>query len=367
MSKELILENITKKFGQIVAVQDIKLEVKAGEFVCFLGPSGCGKTTTLRMIAGFDKPTKGLIKFDGEVINDITPQNRNFGIVFQSYALFPHMSVSENIGFGLKMRKVTKDQIAARVDELLDLVGLADQKHKYPPELSGGQQQRVALVRSLATYPQILLLDEPLSALDAQIRLNLRAEIKRFQVELGITMIYVTHDQEEALAISDRVIVMNQGSIEQIDQPIEIYQKPKTHFVAGFVGKSNFFEGKLSGNTVTNENTELNLVVSQDALRTRQTTSRNVTLAIRPEKILIFKNSQHSQDNYERTNLKKGVIEAITFLGVIVRIVVKLADKHIMVDITERRFAQRLLKMGAAVSLYFPPEDFLVFQSSKEV
>ena len=367
MSKELILENITKEFGQIVAVQDINLEVKAGEFVCFLGPSGCGKTTTLRMIAGFEKPTKGLINFDGEIINDVTPQNRNFGIVFQSYALFPHMSVFENIGFGLKMRKVSKDQIAERVDDLLNLVGLADQKYKYPQALSGGQQQRVALVRSLATYPQILLLDEPLSALDAQIRLNLRAEIKRFQLELGITMIYVTHDQEEALAISDRVIVMNKGFIEQIDKPVEIYQKPKTQFVAGFVGKSIFFEGELSGNTVVNENTELNLVVSQDTLRALQTTSRSVTLAIRPEKILIFKDSQYSQDKYERTNLKKGVIESITFLGVIVRIVVKLADKHIMVDITERRFAQSLLKMGDAVSLYFPPEYFLVFQSSKEV
>jgi putative spermidine/putrescine transport system ATP-binding protein len=367
MSKELILENITKKFGQIVAAQDINLEVKAGEFVCFLGPSGCGKTTTLRMIAGFERPTKGLIKFDGEVINDITPQNRNFGIVFQSYALFPHMSVFENIGFGLKMRKVSKDQITARIDELLNLVGLADQKYKYPPELSGGQQQRVALVRSLATYPQILLLDEPLSALDAQIRVNLRAEIKRFQIELGITMVYVTHDQEEALAISDRVIVMNQGFIEQIDKPIEIYQKPKTQFVAGFVGKSNFFEGELSGNTVANENTGLNLVVSQDTLRTLQTTSRNVTLAIRPEKVLIFKDSWHPQDKYERTNLKKGIIEAVTFLGVIVRIVVKLADKHIMVDITERRFAKSLLKMGDAVSLYFPPEDFLVFQSEREM
>jgi len=361
MSKELILENITKKFGEIVAVQDIDLEVKAGEFVSFLGPSGCGKTTTLRMIAGFDRPTKGVIKFDGEVINDITPQNRNFGIVFQSYALFPHMNVSENIGFGLKMRKVSKDQIAARVDELLNLVGLTDQKYKYPPELSGGQQQRVALVRSLATYPQILLLDEPLSALDAQIRVNLRAEIKRFQVELGITMVYVTHDQEEALAISDRVIVMNQGFIEQIDKPVEIYQKPKTQFVASFVGKSNFFEGELSGNTIANENPELNLVVSQGTLRKLQTKSRNVTLAIRPEKVLIFKNSQHSQDKYERANLKKGVIEAITFLGVIVRIVVKLADKHILVDITERRFAHSLLKMEDAVSLYFPPEGFLVF------
>ena len=248
MPKNLVLEHITKRFDKIVAVRDMNLEVQQGEFICFLGPSGCGKTTTLRMIAGFEIPTEGIIKYDGKIINDLSPQKRNFGIVFQSYALFPHMTVAENVGFGLKMRKVPKDQIEKRVDELLEMVGLEDQKYKYPPELSGGQQQRVALIRSLATYPEILLLDEPLSALDAKIRVNLRAEIKRVQVELGITMIYVTHDQEEALSISDRVIVMNHGYIEQVDRPIEIYKNPKTKFVADFVGTSNFFEGTLHGN-----------------------------------------------------------------------------------------------------------------------
>ena len=363
MSKDLILTNITKKFDQIVAVRDMNLSVKEGEFVCFLGPSGCGKTTTLRMIAGFEIPTSGTVQYDGEVINDIIPQKRNFGIVFQSYALFPHMTVAENVGFGLKMRKVPKAQIKKRVDELLELVGLSDQKYKRPPELSGGQQQRVALVRSLATYPQILLLDEPLSALDAKIRVNLRAEIKKVQTELGITMIYVTHDQEEALSISDRVIVMNEGYIEQIDKPINIYKNPGTRFVADFVGTSNFFEGELWGNTVTNKETGLKFTISKDAPGTFKSAQGNVNISIRPEKTQLFKDKQKLPKDFEKMNLKEGTIEVVTFLGVIVRSLVKLADKHVIVDITEKDFEKSMMKMGDTVTLYFPPEDFLVFES----
>ncbi len=363
MGKDLLLENITKKFDQIVAVRDMNLEVKEGEFVCFLGPSGCGKTTTLRMIAGFETPTKGIVRYDGKVINDVIPQKRNFGIVFQSYALFPHMSVAENVGFGLKMRKVPKSQINTRVDELLDLVGLADQKYKHPPELSGGQQQRVALIRSLATYPEILLLDEPLSALDAKIRVNLRAEIKKVQVELGITMIYVTHDQEEALSISDRVIVMNQGYIEQVNKPIEIYKNPQTQFVADFVGTSNFFDGELSGNSIISKDTTLNFVVSQNMLNTIQSTEEKVTLSIRPEKVRLFKDIKDLPKSYEKTNIKEGKIEVVTFLGVIVRSLINVSGKRIIVDITEKDFEKSFLKMRDKVTLYFSPEDFLVFQS----
>lgn len=362
MSKDLILTNITKKFGQIVAVRDMNLSVKEGEFVCFLGPSGCGKTTTLRIIAGFEIPTSGTVRYDGEVINDVIPQKRNFGIVFQSYALFPHMTVAENVGFGLKMRKVAKAQIKKRVDELLELVELSDQKHKRPPELSGGQQQRVALVRSLATYPQILLLDEPLSALDAKIRVNLRAEIKKVQTELGITMIYVTHDQEEALSISDRVIVMNEGYIEQVDKPINIYKNPGTRFVADFVGTSNFFEGVLKGNTVINKETGLKFTISKAAPGTLKSAQGNVNIAIRPEKTQLFKDTQKFPRDFEKMNLKKGTIEVVTFLGVIVRSLVKLADKHVIVDITEKDFEKSMMKIGDAVTLYFPPEDFLVFE-----
>jgi len=363
MEKDIVLENITKKFDKITAVRDMNLQVKEGEFVCFLGPSGCGKTTTLRMIAGFEVPTNGTIRYKGEVINDVTPQKRNFGIVFQSYALFPHMTVAENVGFGLKMRKIPKSKIEARVDELLELVGLTDQKKKYPPELSGGQQQRAALVRSLATYPEILLLDEPLSALDAKIRVNLRAEIKRVQTELGITMIYVTHDQEEALSISDRVIVMKNGFIEQIDKPIEIYKNPKTRFVADFVGTSNFFEGELKKHTVVNDKTGISFNVTADALKAAGITSGPITLSIRPEKIVLLSDRQSTGSDYERTNIKKGTIEVVTFLGVIVRSLVKLAGQRIIVDITETEFEGQRISMGDTVSLYFPPGDFLAFRS----
>jgi putative spermidine/putrescine transport system ATP-binding protein len=356
--KDLSLENLTKKFDQITAVRNMNLEVKEGEFVCFLGPSGCGKTTTLRMIAGFEIPTSGTIRYSGKIINHIIPQKRNFGIVFQSYALFPHMTVAENVGFGLKMHKVPKSTIMKRVDELLELVDLTDQKFKRPPELSGGQQQRVALIRSLATYPEILLLDEPLSALDAKIRVNLRAEIKKVQVELGITMIYVTHDQEEALSISDRVIVMNSGYIEQVDKPIEIYKNPNTSFVADFVGTSNFFQGERKDSNVTDGKTGLSFHIPEDSLQSKGDV---LSLSIRPEKIQLYKDPHDVSHKLEKSNLKNGSIEVVTFLGVIVRALVKIADKHVIVDITEKDFEKSLLKMGDSVLLYFPPEDFLVF------
>jgi putative spermidine/putrescine transport system ATP-binding protein len=362
MGKDLILDNLNKKFDQVVAVRDMNLCVKEGEFVCFLGPSGCGKTTTLRMIAGLEVPTDGTITYDGKIINKIIPQKRNFGIVFQSYALFPHMTVAENVGFGLKMRKVSKDRMNKRVDELLELVGLGDQKLKRPPELSGGQQQRVALVRSLATYPQILLLDEPLSALDAKIRVNLRAEIKRVQVDLGITMIYVTHDQEEALSISDRVIVMNKGYIEQVDKPIAIYKNPGSKFVADFVGTSNFFEGDLQGDIVNNKETGQKFKVSTKTLSALKSKKGSVSISVRPEKIHLFRNEKDIPSGFEKINQKKGIITVVTFLGVIVRSLVNFAGRHVIVDITEKDFEKSLIKMGDTVTLYFPPEDFLLFE-----
>jgi putative spermidine/putrescine transport system ATP-binding protein len=366
MAKDLILEKLTKKFDRITAVRDMNLEVKEGEFVCFLGPSGCGKTTTLRMIAGFETPTNGTIYYDGQVINDVIPQKRNFGIVFQSYALFPHMSVEDNVGFGLKMRKMPKPQIRMRVDELLKLVGLEDQKFKYPPELSGGQQQRVALIRSLATYPQILLLDEPLSALDAKIRVNLRAEIKKVQTELGITMIYVTHDQEEALSISDRVIVMNHGYIEQVDRPIDIYKNPKTKFVADFVGTSNFFEGALKKNRIIDEKTGLEFVVSNKVLEKVRPTSGKISISIRPEKILLYSTNGKGPSVEHMGNVKEGTIEVVTFLGVIVRSLIRVAGRRVIVDITESDFEEHMLRMGDRVKLYFPHDDFLAFSTEEE-
>ncbi len=242
-SKQLVLKDISKHFGSLVAVKDVNLTIAPGEFLCFLGPSGCGKTTLLRIITGFEQQTSGNIIYDGKVINDVIPQKRDFGIVFQSYALFPNMTVHENIAFGLKMRKMPQKLIDERVSEMLQLMALSGWESHYPSQLTGGQQQRVALGRAMAIEPNVLLLDEPLSALDAKIRVRLRIVIKRLQEELGITMIYVTHDQEEALALADRVVIMRDGEIRQIGTPWEIYKEPKTSFIAEFVGTSNFITG----------------------------------------------------------------------------------------------------------------------------
>ncbi len=241
----LELSGIQKRFGDVAAVQDFNLAAERGEFVSFLGPSGCGKTTTLRMIAGFERPTAGTIAIDGTDVTHRAPNQRNVGMVFQSYALFPNMNVASNIGFGLKIRKRPKADIDRRVGELLDLIHLEGRGDRYPWQLSGGQQQRVALARALAIEPTVLLLDEPLSALDAKIRVALRHEIRQIQRQLGITTVYVTHDQEEALELSDRIVVMSEGRIEQIGTPFEIYNFPATSFVASFVGTLNAMDATI--------------------------------------------------------------------------------------------------------------------------
>ncbi len=241
----LALSNISKQFAGSTAVQDFNLEVKKGEFVSFLGPSGCGKTTTLRMIAGFEVPTTGKVILDDVEITDKAPNQRNVGMVFQAYALFPNMTVAQNIGFGMRIHREPKSAIKERVTEMLALIHLEQKGNSYPAELSGGQQQRVALARTLANRPQVLLLDEPLSALDAKIRVSLRAEIRSIQRKLGTTAIYVTHDQEEALSISDRIVVMSQGQMEQVGTPFEIYNFPQTAFVAGFVGTLNTTDAEV--------------------------------------------------------------------------------------------------------------------------
>jgi len=219
-----------------------RLEIRDGEFMTLLGPSGCGKTTTLRIVAGLEKPDSGEILFQGERVNDIPPYERGIGIVFQDYALFPHMTVFKNVAFGLEMRRLPREEIGRKVKHALELVGLAGLENRYPEQLSGGQQQRVALARALVVEPDVLLLDEPLSNLDAKIRERLRSEIRRIQRELGITTIYVTHDQEEAMAVSDRIAVMNVGRVEQVGKPLELYYRPKTEFVARFLGTSNILE-----------------------------------------------------------------------------------------------------------------------------
>ncbi len=353
-SKQLILENISKHFGELVAVRDVNLVIEPGEFVCFLGPSGCGKTTLLRIITGFEQQTKGQVIYDGKVINDVIPQKRDFGIVFQSYALFPNMTVHQNIAFGLDMRKMPKNLIDERVGEILKLVGLTDWERHYPSQLSGGQQQRVALGRALAIEPKVLLLDEPLSALDAKIRVRLRIVIKKLQEELGITMIYVTHDQEEALALADRVIIMRDGEIRQIGTPWEIYKKPKTSFIAEFVGTSNFIAGKKMNGQIQFGRLELKVNNLEDI------ESEKVYLAIRPENIEWVDESV-SDDRYYPSNIVEVEAEVINFLGPTVRVTFTLEEEDMIVDIAEKEFERVNLKRKDKIKLHFPPDAFHVY------
>ena len=253
MSK-LVLKNLGMAYGRVVAVDDVNLTLIPGEFVSLLGPSGCGKTTTLRMIAGFMKPTGGRIELDGAVISSpeavVPPEHRRMSMIFQSYAIWPNMTVGENVAFGLKLRKLSAADISRRLDKILGVVQLGALKDRYPSELSGGQQQRVALARAMVIEPEVLLLDEPLSNLDANLREEMRSEIRRLHDEFHITTVYVTHDQSEAMAVSDRIAVMNKGRIEQVDAPYELYARPRTEFVAGFIGRTNFITGKRDGDQV---------------------------------------------------------------------------------------------------------------------
>lgn len=251
---KLALRNLTKTFDDFVAVDDVTLELEHGEFVSLLGPSGCGKTTTLRMIAGFIRPSGGIIEMDGESLStaalSVPPERRRMSMIFQSYAIWPNMTVAENVAFGLHVRKLPASQIRSQVDAMLEVVHLAHLRDRYPAELSGGQQQRVALARAMVVRPEVLLLDEPLSNLDANLREEMRYEIRRLHNEFRITTVYVTHDQSEAMAASDRIVVMNAGRIEQVADPFTLYNKPRTHFVAGFIGRTNFLEGKCGAEVI---------------------------------------------------------------------------------------------------------------------
>ena len=248
---DLTLRDLGRRFGSFEAVRDVNLELKSGEFVSLLGPSGCGKTTTLRMIAGFIEPTAGTIELGGKVIASpsasLPPEKRGMSMIFQSYAIWPNMTVFENVAFGLKLRKLGRDEVRKRVGEILEIVQLGELADRYPAELSGGQQQRVALARAVVIRPAVLLLDEPLSNLDANLREEMRFEIRRMHDELKITTVYVTHDQSEAMVTSDRIAVMNRGRIEQIDRPVDLYMRPRTRFVASFIGRTNFLEAKRDG------------------------------------------------------------------------------------------------------------------------
>lgn len=320
----LTLSNISKQFGDSYAVQDFNLDVEKGEFVSFLGPSGCGKTTTLRMVAGFETPTNGVISLGGTDITDKSPNQRNMGMIFQSYALFPNMTVAQNIGFGLKVRNVSKTEIDDRVKEMVELVNLEKHINKYPYQLSGGQQQRVSLARALAIRPDVLLLDEPLSALDAKIRVSLRAQIREIQKRLGITAIFVTHDQEEALSISDRIVVMYEGNVEQVGTPFEIYNFPQTPFVANFVGSLNTAIAEVidpAKGIVSVDGVLFSSAANMDGCKEGD----NVRIAIRPERFSFA-------SEVKKANVVDCRIENITFLGSVVRVHILIGNSKFVMD-----------------------------------
>ena len=320
----LRIEQLVKSFGDNTVVKNVDLGFHKGEFVSLLGPSGCGKTTILRMIAGFERPTSGRIIVDGHDITDQSPNQRKIGMVFQAYALFPNMNVADNIGFGLKVAGTPREEARTRVEEMLTLIGLSGYGKRFPFELSGGQQQRVALARALAPRPRMLLLDEPLSALDAKIRVSLREQIRAIQRELGITTVFVTHDQEEALSISDRIVVLNAGNVEQFGAPFQIYNHPASRFVATFVGTLNTLQATVAdaaSKTVTIDGQ----VVTIPALPAAAKSGEAVALTMRPEAITLAADAP-------RDIVLDGTVSEVNFLGSVIRLKVDLGANSIHLD-----------------------------------
>jgi putative spermidine/putrescine transport system ATP-binding protein len=358
----LVLEGVRKEFPGHVAVHGFDLSIPKGSLVSFLGPSGCGKTTTLRMIGGFELPTRGRITIGGRDVTFMPPAARDIGMVFQSYALFPNMSVADNVGFGLRVRGTARPVIRRRVEDLLELVHLAGQGGRYPWQLSGGMQQRVALARALATEPQGLLLDEPLSALDAKIRSSLRAEIRALQQQLRITTVYVTHDQEEALSLSDTVVVMNQGRIEQVGTPTEIYGRPATSFVARFVGTLNVLDTHVidpGQGRVGVGGQPFSVATSIADMRTGD----DLGVAIRPEAIEPVVDAGVDGNGYEHL---RGRVDAIQFLGPTVRTRVLLADDAgMLVFDAFNRPSTVIPTIGDPVTLRFRAEACLVLDDGR--
>ncbi len=348
----LDLSHLEKSFGAARVVRDFNLGIEQGEFVSLLGPSGCGKTTVLRMVAGFETPDSGAILIDGQDVVRQRPNQRNIGMVFQAYALFPNLTVAQNVGFGLRVAGVGRAEAAERVSEMLTLIGLPDLGGRYPFQLSGGQQQRVALARALAVRPRVLLLDEPLSALDAKIRVSLRSEIREIQQRLGITTIFVTHDQEEALSISDRIVVMNGGEAEQVGTPFQIYNQPRTRFVAGFVGTLNTFEAVIAdpaSGAVTLDGMTIRLGRPVEGSK-----GHSLGIALRPEAV-------HLGTAPGREIALKGRIRDVQFMGSVIRIRVDVAGKALSLD-TFNRADTPPPPVGAEVELGVAASDFITLQ-----
>ncbi|HEX5763844.1 MAG TPA: ABC transporter ATP-binding protein [Solirubrobacterales bacterium] len=361
------LERVTKRFDDVVAVDGVDLELGRGEFFTLLGPSGCGKTTTLRMIAGFERPSEGRVRIEGADVADLPPHRRPTNTVFQSYALFPHLNVEDNVAYGLKRKKVPKAEIRERVASELDRVGLAAEARRRPAQLSGGQQQRVALARALVNLPKVLLLDEPLGALDLKLRKGLQVELKRIQREVGITFVYVTHDQEEALTMSDRIAVMNRGRIEQVATPEEVYERPATAFVAGFIGVSNLMPAVVSGPGEVRLDHGPSVAVAPDGLAPGQ----RCHAVVRPEKLRIeLLDAAASVSPNGDAPRVEGTVESSLYLGTTTQVVVDLGDgvrMTVLVPNASEAERQRLPGGGARVALSWDPEHMHLVQESPQL
>jgi putative spermidine/putrescine transport system ATP-binding protein/spermidine/putrescine transport system ATP-binding protein len=356
------LRRVVKRYGEFTAVESMDLQVPEGSFVTFLGPSGCGKTTTLRMIAGLESVSEGEIRIKGQRVNELPIYRRNLGLVFQNYALFPHKSVFDNVAFGLKYRKVSRADIKQRVSEALELVELPQMGERYPGQLSGGQQQRIALARAIVIRPDVLLLDEPLSALDANLRENMRVELKRIQHKLGITTIFVTHDQSEALAMSDQVIVMSQGRVEQAGSPEEVYSRPATEFVADFLGNSN----RLDGEVVAREGNRLRVRVRQGTEFLADTEAQEmpgdpVKLVIRAEKVNVC---EPDTPVGEHVTVLQGIVTAVDYQGLAARYFLSAGPLSLeAINAIDRRpFAE-----GTPVRLHVRAQDCVLLRPRGEI
>lgn len=346
----LTISRLEKAFGSNLVVKDFNLEVAKGEFISLLGPSGCGKTTVLRMVAGFETPTSGSIRIDGQEVTGLKANARNIGMMFQAYALFPNLTVADNVAFGLRVKGVPRAEREARVTEMLKLIGLPEMAGRFPFQLSGGQQQRVALARALAPSPRVLLLDEPLSALDAKVRVSLRNEIREIQQRLGITTIFVTHDQEEAMSISDRIVVMNAGIADQVGSPFEIYNRPTTRFVANFVGTLNTFAVKVE-DQATGKVRLGGVVLTLPPGQAAQT-GADMAIALRPEALRLGR-----EPGYE--TVVAGWVEEVHFMGSIIRLRARVAGEVVVMD-TFNRADQPPPVPGTEVEISLSGKDAIV-------
>lgn len=357
MAVSIHIKNVMKKYGETVIIHDLSASINSGELFTLLGPSGCGKTTLLRMIAGFNTVESGIMEFDDKIINDIPVHKRNFGMVFQNYAIFPNMTVSRNIEYGLKNKKLPKEQIEKYVEEIMDTVKIAPFKDRYPDKLSGGQQQRVALARAIVVRPEVLLMDEPLSNLDAKLRIEMREAIREIQQKIGITTVYVTHDQEEALAISDRIAVMNKGDIQQIDIPESIYSRPYNTFVADFIGHSNHFNG-----TVLDQNNNMTTIQLETGLKVDvagvKPLSKNDELLVfvRPEEF-IFTTKDHGMS---------GKVTIKRFLGKYITYFVDMGIGEPVEVTADTSSAERIYKAGETVYITVNAKRINLFDKGEE-